>query len=495
MVASAGAATNGLLAFQTGGPTIRTVDPVTRTTTPVAQTPADAQIGALPPATKLAVPGIPASRDSANPAWSPTGTQLAYSSTAIDGPTNIYVVNANAAVNDQSTLPRQVTHDPVAAIDPTWSPDGRQIAYTGFSGGDANIYVVDLTSRAVVQLTTEPSADQQADWSPDGAQIAFQSDRAGSEDIWLMGRDGSQQRALTGDRDEESDAEWKPDDGTRIAYSGGVAGENERDIYSIPATGGIARRLTSSSSVRNAFPAWSPDGREIAYSQDDSRLVVMPATGGNEPSPGREVSNTGTDPDWAILPPPTATASGDVTVKRPGSVVQQVVSGEPISLTTGTVVDTTTGQGGTVELTVNRPAASRSTPDTVATVTDAVVQVTGRTPESLALRIRRPASCPGVTAPVMAAKAKRKPKKAKVHVRTKKSKNKGKNKGKKTTPVKAKTPEINTSTLGTEYDVVVTCNGTYVRVSEGVVIVTLNAGGRRFNVRGPRGEFFVPRSR
>lgn len=485
MVAPAGAATNGLLAFQTGGPTIRTVDPVTRTTTPDAPTPADPQMAGALPATNLAVPGLPASRDSANPAWSPTGTQLAYSSTAIDGPTNIYVVNANAAVNDQSTSPRQVTHDPVAAIDPTWSPDGRQIAYTGFLSGDANIYVVDLTSGAVVQLTTEPSADQQSDWSPDGAQIAFQSDRAGSDDIWLMARDGSNQRALTSHRDEESDAEWKADDGASIAYSRGVADENKRDIYSIRATGGNPRRLTGSSFARNAFPAWSPDGEEIAYSQDDSRLLVMPARGGNQQSPGREVSNTGTDPDWAILPPPTATASGDVTLRRPGSTAQPVGAG-PVALTTGAVVDTRTGAG-ELKLTVNRPAAPASTPDTFVTVKDAVVQVTGRTPESLGLHISPPA-CPGVVAPAVAAQANRAgQRKPRVRVKSRPSK-------RRKPRVRTSTREADTVSTQTDYEVVVTCNGTYVRVEEGVVVVTPKVGSRRFSVRAGR-ELFLPRSR
>ncbi len=466
----AGAATNGLLAFEatSGLRTIETIDPV--------PPPDPATALATGP---LAVPGIPVDQGSANPAWSPDGTQLAYSSRA-GGSTDIYVVNANDALNAQGTTPVRITRDPAAAIDPAWSPDGRRIAFTSLRSGVADIYVVDIASGALQRLTTDPGPDEQADWSPDGTQIAFQSRRAGSEDIWLMSSSGANQRPLTSAAGEESDPEFKPDDGSQIAFSAGPAG-GDRQIYAVATSGGALRQLTSLPG-RNTFPAWSPDAKQIALTSGGA-LVVIPASGATAAEPARQVAANGTDPTWAILPVPAAKTEGDVKVRRPKSTeAEPVASGATVALSTGTVVDTT--GGGTLTLTVNRQAVSASTPDSTATITDAVVRITERTPEALGLRISRP-DCS--TAEVVAAKSN--PRKARLRTRSTRSRG-----NRKKAQVKPSTPEGHMSSRDTDYGVVVTCNGTYVRVREGVVLVQRKGKRRAVRVRGGT-AYFIPRAR
>src|SRR5262249_33243641 len=65
-------------------------------------------------------------------------------------------------------------------FNPTWSPDGRQIAFAGLNGGMSDLYVVDVESGAVRQLTHDAFADLQPTWSPDGRTIAFSTDRFSS---------------------------------------------------------------------------------------------------------------------------------------------------------------------------------------------------------------------------------------------------------------------------------------------------------------------------
>ncbi len=64
---------------------------------------------------------------------------------------------------------------------PTWSPDGRSIAFSGHAGGVSDLYVVDTTSRVVRRLTNDAYADLHPAWSPSGAHIAFVSDRFSSD--------------------------------------------------------------------------------------------------------------------------------------------------------------------------------------------------------------------------------------------------------------------------------------------------------------------------
>ena len=62
-------------------------------------------------------------------------------------------------------------------FNPTWSPDGAQIAFSAIRGGFSDLYVVDLKTRAVRPLTSDPYADLHPSWSPDGRSIAFSTDR------------------------------------------------------------------------------------------------------------------------------------------------------------------------------------------------------------------------------------------------------------------------------------------------------------------------------
>ena len=262
----AGAATNGLIAFQSTGPapTINTIDVV-----PPMLDPATGVMSPLKPGTRGTLAGLP--RDSANPAWSADGTMLAFSSTE-GGVANVYILKA-----DGKSMPRRITNDPVAAIDPTWSPDDRSIAFTSLRGGNPDIYVTrvdpgDLAGAPAQPLTTDPGADQQADWSTAG--IAFESDRAGTSDIWLV-TPGGRERRLTSSPQSEADAAWSPN-AKQIAFSSGLPGTALRAIYTIDlaAPAEPPKALTPRPSFEASFPAWSPDGELIAYSQA-GRLVVM----------------------------------------------------------------------------------------------------------------------------------------------------------------------------------------------------------------------------
>jgi Tol biopolymer transport system component len=71
-------------------------------------------------------------------------------------------------------------------MNPSWSPDGRTIAFTGLAGGLTNLYVVDIETEAVTQLTDDRHAVLHPSYSPDGSRIAFSTDMGAGTDFSLL---------------------------------------------------------------------------------------------------------------------------------------------------------------------------------------------------------------------------------------------------------------------------------------------------------------------
>jgi len=167
--------------------------------------------------TRNAAPGF---RPDSRPAWSPDGRKIAFQTLRHAGPGacsdghpsadcnwEIYVMNADGSGQ------RRLTHSPGMDLDPTWSPDGRKIAFVSrrqrcpgvaddrlaYVCGNAEIYVMNADGTGQRNLTRNPARDGHPVWSPDGKTIGFVANRGGNRDIYVMSADGSRQRNLTAD--------------------------------------------------------------------------------------------------------------------------------------------------------------------------------------------------------------------------------------------------------------------------------------------------------
>src|SRR5205823_6630151 len=172
-----------------------------------------------------------------------------------DGDFDIYVMNA-----DGSRV-TQVTHNTINEFDPTWSPNGQQIAFGRISGCCAAAVVVinaDGSGERVLADNGFPGA-----WSPDGRQIAF--NRNG--DVYVMNVDGSGVTQLTHDGTASPTA-WSPN-GQQIAFISTRDGDEE-DIFVMNADGTGVIQLTNTSvlpdgsPVFDAVPAWTAGTRNEA---------------------------------------------------------------------------------------------------------------------------------------------------------------------------------------------------------------------------------------
>lgn len=217
--------------------------------------------------------------EDSDPAWSPDGKKLAWSSNR-DGAYNIYVADA-----DGSGIGKLTVSDG-ADRSPRWSPDGERIAFSR----QGTIMLMNSDGTGVTQVT-EPEPEATAPpcesggflggWSPDGDKLTFYaaSGSRGTSEVCTINVDGSQLTVVRGDPDTyNTEPAWSPKE-QRIAYRSIRQGNHE--IYVVNADGSDDTNLTNSPAL-DIEPAWSPDGQWIAFSSDrthDFNLFIMKADG------------------------------------------------------------------------------------------------------------------------------------------------------------------------------------------------------------------------
>ena len=183
-------------------------------------------------------------------AFSPDGKLLAFSRSGEDG-TDVYTYN----LPQDCCLQRLTVGRFSDNLSPTFSPDGRRIAYVSTRAGAPQIYVmsVDGTGQELFApfdygVTGSSNAPE---WSPDGTRIAFHRDVAGSPQVFLMDvRSRVVQQLTSAGRNE--DPTWAPD-GRHLAFVSSRTGS--RQLWTIDAESGRVRQVTSIGGAR--LPSWS----------------------------------------------------------------------------------------------------------------------------------------------------------------------------------------------------------------------------------------------
>jgi Tol biopolymer transport system component len=145
--------------------------------------------------------------------------------------------------------------------EPAWSPDGLRIAFTSDRTGNNDIWIVSRHGGSLAQLTHDPADDGNPVWSPDGSQIAFASNRMGNKDVWIAPAAGGNAVRVTEDPTDDWDPTWSPD-GRLIAFASNRSGNG--DIYVVRVATGQVSQVTDTPDA-DREPAWSPDGNRIVF--------------------------------------------------------------------------------------------------------------------------------------------------------------------------------------------------------------------------------------
>ena len=181
---------------------------------------------------------------------------------------------------------RRLTRDSASDVVPVWSPDGRKIAFTrsrapaeGRRGlPEADVYLINVDGTGERNLTGDGVSGGPT-WSPDGRRIAFGS----SGGIDMMSADGTGRQRLLRNRGDFPS--WSPE-GRKIFFlragGRGRGGPAAVYIYVMNTDGSAPRRLIRMAQVNDSLPSWSPDGRTILFvSERDGNveIYVMNADG------------------------------------------------------------------------------------------------------------------------------------------------------------------------------------------------------------------------
>ncbi len=190
-----------------------------------------------------------------SPTWSPDGKSIAFVSER-DGNKEIYVMKADG------TQQINLTHHPADDGTPAWSPDGVSIAFSSYRDGNWELYVMDAGGSNPKRLTQHNAADLAPSWSPDGKKIVFQSNRDGNWELYGIGRDGTGLERLTSDAATDSAPAWSPD-GSAIVFE--TYRDGDMEIYWMSADGSDQRDISNDHYSNDHGPAWARDGTRLLY--------------------------------------------------------------------------------------------------------------------------------------------------------------------------------------------------------------------------------------
>lgn len=137
--------------------------------------------------------------------------------------------------------PQAVVRNSEPIMSPSWSPDGRQIAYVSFATGRSNVIVQDLFTGQNRVVSSSPGINGAPAWSPDGRRLAVSLSRGGSPDIWIIDLESNQRRQLTEHWSINTEPVWSKD-GRRLFFTSDRAGQPQ--IYQILADGSDLERVT-----------------------------------------------------------------------------------------------------------------------------------------------------------------------------------------------------------------------------------------------------------
>ncbi|MHB8629928.1 MAG: hypothetical protein ACYDBJ_27620 [Aggregatilineales bacterium] len=266
--------------------------------------------------------------DDYQPAWAPAADKIAFTSTR-DGNPEICTMNADGSNQTCITSNPTATHKPDKTLPadqlPTWAPDALHIAFASTRDGNTQVYVIEPSGGAALNLSSNAFNDDQPAWSPDLRSMAFSSDRAGNPEICVMDVSGFNQRCLTnnktatGQHDPTKPADYFPtwsSDSQQLAY---VQTQGSRsDLYVMNADGGNPHMLFKNVAPTE-HPAWSPDGKSIAFvslNRGKAEISIIGIDGKNQVGITAP-SAVNFAPAWQPLPPPPGSTPTPVLTDTP----------------------------------------------------------------------------------------------------------------------------------------------------------------------------------
>jgi Tol biopolymer transport system component len=214
-----------------------------------------------------------------------------------DGDYDIWTMRADGSHLRKLTKDRQEDHCP------SWSPDGRWIAFTRRNVHLADLFVMRADGSHVRRVLKLRGAETCPRWSPDGNRLAFvRMDGtlpSPVHAVYTVGVDGRGLRKLSPLNEAWEITDWGRN--ARILFESDYPPETRLSIWSMRADGSDRRRITEGLTETHRHPRWSPDSRRIAFTNDregDEELWLMNADGSGM-TPLTNNTITDFEPGWS----------------------------------------------------------------------------------------------------------------------------------------------------------------------------------------------------
>jgi WD40 repeat protein len=262
-------------------------------------------------------------------AWDSSGQRLAFAA-VVKGRPALAIWNLDRKRVEQEAVVNEVDE----IYNPTWSPDGKQIAFSGLSQGLTDLYVYDLAAGKVRRLTDDPFADIQPAWSPDGRRIAFATDRFSSDlatlDIgnyrigFIDPVSGTIQPGPFIERSKNINPQWSAD-GRTLFFLSDFNGRT--NIFRADADGGSIRQITNLLTGVSGITATSP-ALSAAQKTNQIAFSVFEDNGYQIYASGNETALAGTD----VMPADRITSAMLPPQDRKSNAVTALINNAQIGL-------------------------------------------------------------------------------------------------------------------------------------------------------------------
>lgn len=198
-------------------------------------------------------------------------TRVAY--VAASGPAKAQAYQLIVADSDGFN-PRTILASIKPIMSPSWSPNGRQLAYVSYESGRSAIYVQDLTSGSKRAVSTQMGMNAAPAWSPDGRFLAMSLSEEGNADIFLLEMGNGQLRRITTSRAIDTEPAWA--NNNTLVYTSDQGGKPQ--LYRTTVAGGEGSRMTFSGGYNSAPSVVGNSVAMVREVGNASRIAVMNAS-------------------------------------------------------------------------------------------------------------------------------------------------------------------------------------------------------------------------